>query len=388
MKILLIEDSDGKRDVKEFLKKNKHELFIFQTVDEAKERLMNKQYDIVITDMQIPIDLTQGPEENGGIMLYDYIIHEDEIFQPKGVIAISSYVNNDIVVKCNQLGLQIIDYSKEKDEWEHQLKDAINKYENKNKIDVAIVNAVEVEFEEAKNTFGGSENADGFYESVLSNDLKVLVCSPLSMGLIPITELITKLIVKYDPEMIIMTGIAAGLGSKDSKGFCDVLVAESAWDYSSTTIQDNEEKNDFTVIYNASPNKIDVDLRKIFNKYKANKDLCSQLRKDIYNSDIKIHVGPFASGTAVIKSEYYINKVISPLNKKFIGLDMETAGLYYAALNSDKHPVYFISMKCLSDWGNTEKNKIYQEKGSRISAKLALYFLENDYKSFIRLKKK
>ena len=81
-----------------------------------------------------------------------------------------------------------------------------------------------------------------------------------------------------------------------------------------------------------------------------------------------MRIGPLASGAAVIQNEEVLHKYIEPYQRKVLGVDMETYGVYYACENAFEPVPEFFSIKAVSDYANSQKNDGYQEYCAFLSA--------------------
>jgi nucleoside phosphorylase len=268
--------------------------------------------------------------------------------------------------------------------------------------DIAIITAIYQEYEQVKKLIEKGVNSNIkdpsrtlYYqgEFTLSNSktVKVLLICANQMGMTAAACLASKVIYRFNPILIAMCGIAAGI----SGNIGDIMIPDIVWDYGSG-------KNTLEIIKNADGTKTTTEK---FVPYRfpitIRQDLISQairlskestINADIYNksneitfakksSVLEAHVGPFVSGSAVIANDKVLEQIKSQ-DGKLIGFDMEAFAIAYAASVSDLTPQPIsIIVKSISDFGNMkkkhpDKNK-HQEYAAFTSAAYLHYLIVN-----------
>lgn len=209
--------------------------------------------------------------------------------------------------------------------------------------------------------------------------LKVVAAAAPQMGMTASAVLAMKLIQYFSPKYLIMTGIAAGI--KDAVNLGDILVADPSWDYGSGKIEeiDGEE------VFHPDPRPIalDIDLKSKLNLLAGDSMLLEKIKQswagDKPPSSLNLHIGPVASGAAVL-AHGEIAKSIVAHNRKLLGIEMETYGVMYAANNCPKPRPTVLSLKSVCDFADAEKNDKYQRYAAHTSAavlhELAVSYLQ------------
>ncbi|MBO7541707.1 MAG: hypothetical protein J6T33_08630, partial [Bacteroidales bacterium] len=214
--------------------------------------------------------------------------------------------------------------------------------------------------------------------------IRCISCYAPQMASVASSALTTKLILRFHPKYLFMTGICAGLKGNNI-GFGDILVPSHIWDgmsgkYKESSQNDSNPELIFEPDYRQIP--LDAALLNIVNRLKENDALMAQI-KDNYQgikpkTPLKLHVGPMTSVPAVIASE----KKIADLKthaRKLIGLEMESYGVFFAAQHAHKlKPVYTVSIKSASDLADKKKTDRYQAYASYTSAAIVKYLIENE----------
>jgi nucleoside phosphorylase len=198
------------------------------------------------------------------------------------------------------------------------------------------------------------------------------------MGLTATAVLSTKIVSRYRPRYLIMAGIAAGIRGVTNIG--DILVAETTWDYGSGKITNLIGDKKFA----PDPRSLtlDIEIKEIILQAKRE----GRFLDEIYrawpgvkpSTVINVQVGPVLSGAAVVQDATVIES-IKAQTRKLLGVEMETYAVFYSAYNSLKPRPIPISIKCVCDYADEDKNDNFQAYASFVSAhyiyRLALEYL-------------
>jgi nucleoside phosphorylase len=203
------------------------------------------------------------------------------------------------------------------------------------------------------------------------------------MGMVSTALLSQTLISQFSPKAIAMTGICAGVEGKVKGG--DILFADPVWDYQSgklvaapgggtmLKIDPTQHQADPVVKSNVE-NLFNEELMiQIYKGYKGDK---SQLQVP------NLLVGPVASGSMVL-SDGQTMKKIQDQHRKLIGVEMEVFGLYAAAHCAPNPRPAVFALKSVCDFGDPEKNDIYQQYASYTSAKALQILMESKASAII-----
>lgn len=400
MRILFVDDYNKRpREIINYLESNDiyNDVTIVSSKEEAFINMMKSQFDLVIIDIKLPNKVSSIDEDdNAGVDLLQEIIFDDEIIKPLFIIGVTSeqsifdsakrlyeeelfpvFLWNDFNDNSKFTLLKKIKY----------LMDISVRYVpiNPHKVDIAIITAVEDEFNallslpvEWKNSV--FENDPGiYYVGKISTNAEIektlLITQLTEMGMPAAACETTKVLDRFQPDVLAMVGICAGRENEIELG--DIIVADRTWDYGSGKIKNTDGDLNFE----AQPNQITLDAvvkRKIDNNKKLVVNVYNDWnRKNNDRKISKVVFGALPSGSAVIANGEYINKFIHPQYRKFIGIDMETYGVYYACKNSDKDVEYF-SIKAVSDLANVDKDDTYHSYCSFVSANFVSELIKND----------
>jgi nucleoside phosphorylase len=265
-----------------------------------------------------------------------------------------------------------------------------------NSFDIAIITALDIpEFSEVKKLILNLETINKETYSIIDNTiyykgeilgknnqkLRVVLASDDKMGLPAISSLTCRIINNFRPKYLTILGIAAGIEKKTKIG--DILISDICWDYGSG----KWEEIDNNKFFRPSPYQLTLseDLRTIITQYKSNRTVLDDIRNSFNiprNEVLDLHIGPFASGSAVISSESLVAE-IRDQHRKLIGFDMEIYGVFCAANSfNDNMKPKVIAIKSVSDFGTSDKNNpredINQAYAAYTSVQFFKKFVENE----------
>jgi len=205
--------------------------------------------------------------------------------------------------------------------------------------------------------------------------VRIVAASSPQMGMNAASVLSMKMICHFHPRYLIMTGISAGV--KGKVNFGDILIPDQTWDGGSGKITTNTEgENIFLPDGKFIP--LNSDIKEKINAFKNNNDLLNRLIEQWQGNKpdtrLQVHVGPVVSVAGVIQNTEKI-KELSEMQRKLIGLEMETYGVFYAAQNCPNPKPIPISIKSVADFGDHSKVDNYQAYASYTSAEFMYEFV-------------
>lgn len=411
LKVLIVDDTQEKiveirRVLKGFVE-DPDEVPICGSIREALKACSSTRYDLVILDLFIPDKAGEDPNPTNAQNFLKLIKEDDDYICP--VFAIGITRAQDLAEYKSYFEaetIQVLYYADNDDAWKERLSNRLSYligvkrklgFTYEYEYDVAIINALQApEHEIMRETLGAPWNevnldddkTTTYYETVLSGKeeakIKCISCYAPQMASVASAALTTKVILRFHPKYLFMTGICAGLKGNNI-GFGDVLVASHVWDGMSGKFKEEKKKGKTSkLIFEPDYRQLSLnaDMLNVVNRLKDNTALLSSI-KDNYNgakpeSSLKVHVGPMASVPAVIASEKKIAEMIIHA-RKMIGLEMESYGLFYAAEHAHHlKPIYTISVKSASDLADKKKTDKYQSYASYTSSAFVKYIIENE----------
>jgi nucleoside phosphorylase len=91
---------------------------------------------------------------------------------------------------------------------------------------------------------------------------------------------------------------------------------------------------------------------------------------------LALHIGPVASGAAVVADEGTLNQVIDQ-NRQLLGIEMETYGVYVAAEEAPEPRPKALSLKAVVDHADARKGDESHRYGAYLSARVVQHVLED-----------
>ena len=399
MKILVIDDESKKiKKIYKVLREIKNKNFNVENsveyilnLPDAKKSLANELYDFLILDLNMPKLIGEDSDENAGLELIEDILEIDRYNIPNEIIILTEYDNLMDKIKSKYYSdmLTILKYDDQSQTWESKIKAKIEfgllKESKVAKADIVIMTAVQNEYDAVKKVFAGWEEVKEkgdlthySYTTIITvhqkKNLKIVLVKQDEMGMTAAATLTSKIILKFNPDYIIMCGIAACLNSEHNYG--DIIIPYEVWNYSSGKIVNAGDGKKY--ILQQDPKYIQID-----SKLKSNIDndygtILYKIKKEwnqTISHDLNIIHGPMACGTSVVADEEYINENILKHARKTVGLDMESYGMFYACKFFNMK-TKALCIKSVSDFANKDKGDDYQKYASYTSACFAKYLIE------------
>lgn len=397
MRILIVDDNENKRkSIIDVLIENK--ITIKENITECtniidtKKNLRDNQFDVLLLDMQLPSRDTDVAISRAGLDFFKEIKQDRRYNQPREVIGITAYEKELEEVKDDfyENLLHIIFYSESSISWKNQLIERLEYIKAcdedicEYKYDLGIICALDnPEFKAVMKLSNNwikvrkPNTSLPFYETTFhfeDRSLKVISISINKMGMVPAAVLSTQMIELFRPKYLAMTGIAAGVKGNIELG--DILVANPSWDSGSGKIKVDNNGNK---LFDIDPKQetLDGDINLNILELSKDSDFLNKVREgwDVSNitNVLNVHIGPIASGAAVIE-DGEITEKIKLQSRKLIGIEMEAYGLVYAAKHSTKPRPEPLVIKSVCDFADEAKNDGFQAYAAYTSASFLYEF--------------
>jgi nucleoside phosphorylase len=250
-------------------------------------------------------------------------------------------------------------------------------------IDVLIITALSVERDAVLQHLSGPEKIqfDGepgtYHKSSLSasasdTPYSVVVTMLNQMGNVAASAHAAQAIRQFNPNYVLMVGIAGGI--KGKVGFGDIVVSEQIcyYEQSKETPSGSELRPQ---VYPSDPVLLDraknYENNNWHNLIKAN-------RPDGSSSQVlpKVHFCPFAVGEKVVADEERANALRSHLHSKLLAIEMESFGVAFAAAQAANRP-RFLAIRGISDHADHVKNDDWHEYAAASAAAFTIGFLRS-----------
>ncbi|WP_045386229.1 phosphorylase family protein [Vibrio rotiferianus] len=398
MKILIVDDSTEKtKEIACALNEFDDSVCIDNATHaaDARKKLLETEYDLVILDLALPKDIYMDPKQEVGYRLLTEILDSGSLIPPKKVFCLTEFneVFRDYSEIISEELVAIHQFSFEHSTWKNALEKEVRRQNIKtnvhtpkeHELDILIVCALkEPELEQILDCpleWDEPELYEDFlvmHRGVLRCDDKeysVIATNLQKMGSVQSGIISTKLINTHRPKFVLMTGICAGDSKETRLG--DILVASPSWSWESGKwLQEGNESN-----FHIDPHQISISpkISSLIDLLSTDKSFLFGLH-DGYKANKPSQVprllsGPVACGSSVIASNN-VYKDIKKQNRKIMGLEMESFGLYSACeLASEPKPL-FLSIKGISDFADEHKQDDLRNYASFVSARTAIQFIK------------
>jgi nucleoside phosphorylase/CheY-like chemotaxis protein len=379
-----------------------------ESIIEAKKILESRQFDILIIDLVIPLRKAENPDAKNCCAFIQDIESSSFLKEPLFIVGLTQFqeLNPEYSSFFEDRLYHLLNYEISSEEWKGKLKkiiyhlyktkeDFLSPKEFRYKYDAAFICALyKPEFEAVYalsptwNKITHEDDPTIYYETILREEDKekrVIAAFADQMGMVSAAALSTKVILKFKPKYLFMTGIAAGV-RKTNVNFGDILVADLCWDYSSGKItefkvkDENGDQKFESFKFEAEPRSLQlkVSIKNKLQELCNNRDVLYKIRTGWkgfkVTNDINAFIGPVASGSQVVASSERINE-IKGQNRKLIGIEMEAYGISYACTHIFESKITPIIIKSICDFGDEDKDDKYQEYAAYTSAHFARHFL-------------
>lgn len=383
-------------------------MVVVDNVIEAKRSMTRSHFDIVILDLVIPMRKGEEPKPQHSCDLISDVEVNQNLKAPLFVIGLTKYteLTEQYVPFFEQRLYYLLNYAQNSDEWKYRLKaivfhclkfqkSILDSDDIRYQYDAAIICAIyNPEFAEVKGLTKDWKKIEVpgdptlYYEAILTKgdqSRKIIAAVNDQMGMVATSALSTKMMMKFRPRYIFLTGISAGIRKK-GVNYGDILIPDICWDYNSGKISEFKAKTDdsdqqFTkMIFEPDPRSLALhaSLRAKLVELSNDADFLKSIHKawtgQSAKTELKAIVGPLASGSEVVASSARLSK-IKEQNRKLIGIEMEAYGLFYACHQYSNQKILPIVIKSVCDFGTKSKNDKHQKYAAFTSTRFAIEFL-------------
>jgi len=252
-----------------------------------------------------------------------------------------------------------------------------NFYEQNADVEVAIIAALyDDEFVSLKEFIVDEISVPGFETMKIvkfkDSEKKVLVDFQTKMGMVEATYLSTQILARFSPKYLIMVGVCGGRATKEIK-LLDILIPSKVFDYQTGKYENGKFKPYLRVcnINNKRAISVSSSVLKSMEDY-VNTPLKAKCKA------ITIRSKTLACGNVVVKTNGYLEDVISGYDEETEGVEMESFGVVRATELLEDKKVTPIIIKSVMDFTETNKNDKDKENAAFLSACFT-YFLVKDH---------
>lgn len=113
MRALVLENESHKaQEIMDVLQSSGHQGSVFLCMEDAKNEIHKKKYDVIIVDLKIPQKHNQTEDTKYGIDFIQYIFDsvQTDFYRPQEVIVISGFLSNEIDLILRKYPVSVISY--------------------------------------------------------------------------------------------------------------------------------------------------------------------------------------------------------------------------------------------------------------------------------------
>lgn len=192
-------------------------------------------------------------------------------------------------------------------------------------------------------------------------------------GLVNMAILSAKAIEIFQPKIVAMSGICAGVCGESN--LLDLIIGKVCWEYQ--TGKYKGEKFEQEPYQSNINHQLSIEI----GQFLENSANISKLIENIDFDELekfKVFLAPISSGSAVIASAPMMDK-IGAQHRKMAGLEMEMFSMYEAAAQSLCKPLFF-GAKSVVDLGDSSKGDQYHAAAAIISSRFVVNFIAHSLK--------
>lgn len=211
----------------------------------------------------------------------------------------------------------------------------------------------------------------GLFPGMNGQNLSIVVATNLRVGMTDTAINATRLADKWRPQVLAMTGIAAGT-NKTRQNFGDIVVATECFDYGSGKWTEEGFSADYRFL------SLDASLGTYLQRITEDDLLfiyksCSSMKRPP-NTLLQAHQGPFGSGAAVIARKDIIDFALKN-NRNLQGIDMEAYAIFRAAHEAAEPRPKALVIKSISDFADETKSDDFHQYAASTSAECLFLLL-------------
>lgn len=382
MKILILEDEDGKNDE---IQSEIHQ--IIPDAEIQRERnwydyaraILSTEFDLILLDLLVPRSGKDNTVEDHHEQLVsttrDY--QSKSFFTPAIVLTRYTEKSEDFVYDLNKVDINVIPFN-DHGEWKEALKLKLLAAQPKQKYEFVIVCALDKEiaaFDRLTDTWGPVKTISGLVcREVQIDAYKGVIVRAHRMGLVAAAVVATMALDHFEPRLICMSGICGGVPGES--GIYDLLVTQICHQHDAGKWSNTGFKSEHYDV------QLDVDVRNKLIEICSDAGLKEFLLEGLNAGKSELPDGmerltcnvqtdaSTSSGSAVIAEDGKTSSLTSG-QRKLAGFDMEIYSIFEAARHAANKPAFFAA-KAVVDDGGMNKGDQFHRIGCLLSAKFVV----------------
>jgi len=398
VRILIVEDSDRKIGqitelVTRVLPALSVQIDCNKDAAAAAQSLRTFHYDLLVLDINLPLRLGERPRAEGGIEVFRALQRRGDMQRPTHIVGLSEYP--DLVEKYSgefsDEMWYLVHYQDDSEAWAKPLgrmlihiADTVSPIPSgEYQTDLAILTALhQVELESVLRLDAEwrvrryEDDSSAYYEGRFTRadrTIRTVAAAASQPGMPAATVLAMKVINRYKPRYLALAGIAAGVRGH----FGDILIADTAWDYGAgKSIPLEEYRSAFLPA--PSPIPLSPNLKSRLEVFGLDRAVLRAIQQEWDGpgktyAPLQSIIGPLASGAGVLADRTVIEELLTH-NRKLVGVEMETYGVFLAARECIDPKPQALSVKSICDFGDDAKNDAFQAYAAYTSSRYLYEF--------------
>lgn len=362
----------------------------------AKRMLREGSYDLLILDISLPTYADEMPTPGAGLNLLRELQERDVYRLPAQIVGLTGLQDalEEARPHFDSEALQLVPFDVASRSWEDKLRRIAGRVVQASRarapsighgVHLCVVTALASPELEAVLDLPwnwtirpDADDPTTYHQGtvqVRGDKLEVVAAAASRMGMQASAVLAAKMSMTFRPRYLAMTGIMAGIRGQCELG--DVIAADPTWDYQSgkRTLRNG------LPAFSSSPHQIALDpfVRGKLARMAQDSTALDRIRRgwrgQVGNTLLRMHVGPVASGAAVLEDPAEVER-IRLQHRKTLGVEMETYGVYVAAQECPAPQPRCFSLKSACDFADTLKNDDHQAYAAYTSASALRFFVE------------
>ena len=351
----------------------------------------------MVIDVNLPLRDKEGPASDGGTKLMRQVGRgTGNMIRPAFVVGITGYP--DLVAEAAatfaEHGWAMLTYAANSSKWEESLanqckhvwsyRERLLASASSHLCDAVIVTALaEPELDAVRQrpckfeTHANPLDTARYYKGTIAHgrgELSVVAVSAPEVGNAASAVVTSKAICMFRPKACVLVGICAGIDAQIG----DLAVAEFALHYESGKYTEGEGGKAVFKPHPryqpASPRMLEAIRRHNIDRAADNLGLPAAWPGNCPKNSPVVHVGPVASGAAVVENAGMVEG-FKFRDRKLIALEMESYGFYLACKHALSPAPEFVMVKAVCDTVRPPKLDEYQKYAAFLSSSYVLAFL-------------
>jgi len=408
LNILIIDDKEQKiDDLRRVITSISDDIEVeeAQTIVDAREKMRDFSYDLVILDMVIPELEGDEPSRTAGSDYLTEIYENPDIKRPLQVIGLTEYEEefNQQKEEFRDRLWYLLFYSQRELRWKKSLKnkvtqlmgmkrDFVQTLLDRDKYDVGVICALSEEFEQMQRAFDGCVWDDCrlpglpflFRTTTVAtsqlHDVKVIAACAERPGVCATSILATAMYTVARVDALFMTGITAGVNDGTIK-LNDVIIADSVGDYATGKLEDDKE-GEVSWLREIHEASASTRLLSAASAVARDAELCTDINNDMLgkhlitaDTNVKFQTAKTVCGPFVLASSTIVD-ILKDSDRKLQAIDMEGFGLYLTAHSLEKQALW---IKAVCDFADRSKGDNYHKSCSYASAAFLYQLLREKF---------